>query len=55
MLAFPSPQAVRRAGFRVVAYDIENQMFVVKKGKKRLTMRSTHSVGTLLVEEKLHE
>lgn len=40
MLIFASPETALRAGYIIVDYDVERQVYIVEKDRKRSTLRS---------------
>lgn len=51
MLFFSSPEAAAHAGYRIVDYDTDRQLFIVEKGNQRLPLRSRPNTFTVLLDE----
>ncbi len=50
MQIFPTPEAALRAGYRIVDYDLQRQMFVVEKGQQRKLLHARSTMFAALVD-----
>lgn len=51
MLIFSNPEAAARAGFRIVDYDVERQLFVVENGGRRGHVRGHSNYFAVLLDD----
>jgi len=52
MLVFSSLKAAANAGYKIVDYDLDRQLFIVENGARRCPVRGKNNSFTILLDEK---